>query len=1154
MNNYPIGKQLHSNKNKRLLKIMRVSLFFLLFSIMFSQASTSYSQSQKISLNLKSATIEQVCEMIEQSSIYSFVFSGNATKVLNKRVNVNADDKTIEEILENILRNTDLEYKIIEEQVVVYERDAFPNNIAAAKIAEGKNIDVTQQPTRIVLTGTVVDNDGLPLPGVNIYLKSTKAIGTVTDLDGKFSIAVPNKNDVLVFTFIGMQNQEIEVKPDMKIVLKVTMKGQDIELGEVVITGIVDKRAESFTGAVSTISSKELTRVGNKNVFESLKNIDPSIYIMDNLTQGSNPNALPGMEIRGTSSFPTDAGDIGVNLKGNYGNVPNMPLFILDGFETTVERIMDMDMNRVESVTILKDASAKALYGSKAANGVIVIETKKLLGNQQRVTYTGSLDIEMPDLSSYNLANAAEKLEIERIEGVYSSDKVESQIELNKLYNDRKKLIEEGLDTYWLSKPLRSGVGTKHNLNIELGDSRTLKGIADFTYNQINGVMKDSYRRNVLGNINLSYRYKNLLFRNIMSVVSNTSEDSPWGTFNDYARMNPYWRSNDAETGILRRWAETGSFTPNPMYDATVGTLYASSYLNFTNNLYVEFRPSTYIKVVGRMGVSAKRSDADEFLPANHSTFSSGEYLYNKSLKMRRGSYRLDNGKSNSFSGDLNASYTRDFDKHFFSGNVGAAISETSYSAYVNRAEGFPNNQVADITFAKQYAEGTKPVGLSSLNRELSFLGTANYSYDNRYLVDLTYRVSASSLYGKDNRWSPGWSIGVGWNLHHESFFKDVEFIEQLKIRGSVGVTGSQNFNTSYAVGTYQYYTDYNYNGFAGAYLSNLPNPELKWEQKKDYNVGMDIKVGPVQLRADYYDSNTENMVTNVSVSPSTGFDMVKDNLGLVNNKGFEINANVSIFQNKDGFLNLYGSVANNSNKIVELSESMRTFNELQEQEAANKGNNKPVLMYKDGMSMTSIWAVQSLGIDPMNGQEIYVKQDGTRTYEYDPLDLQVVGDTKPKARGHFGFTTEYKGFGFSSTFRYLYGGQLYNQTLVDRVENIDIDFNVDRRVLLGRWQTPGQLAPFKRLGTYQNVGDPSERQAKTQPTSRFVQDLNELTWGSATVYYDFPVDLVNKWSMERLRFSVYMNDILTLSSIEIERGLSYPFARTLSCSVTATF
>ena len=1117
--------------NKLLTLRHRLFLPLLCFLVLSGKLSGA-TQQERITLNLKEASITQFFKEIENRTTYKFFYKDSQVENA-PLISVDATNKTLVEVLNVVFEKTSLSYEITGNQIVIKQ-----NVIADKSIKK--------------ISGIVLDKNKEPLPGVIVTLTGTKK-GVYTDVKGEFSFDVKVENYTsLIFRMIGMD--DLTIKLDGRTFYQVVLKETTLSLDEVVVTGIVNKKANSFTGSVSTISSVDLMRAGNKNVFESLKNIDPSLYIMDNLTNGSNPNSLPGMEIRGTSSFPVDA-TTGITLKGNYGNIPNTPLFILDGFETSVERVMDMDMNRIESVTILKDASAKALYGSKAANGVVVIETKKMAGGEKRVTYTGSLDVSMPDLTSYNLTNSAEKLEVERIEGVYSFPNIiEAQLDANKLYNDRKKLIEEGLDTYWLSKPLRVGVGSKHNVNIELGDSKSLKGIADFTYNTISGVMKDSYRRNISGSVNLSYRYKNVIFRNIMTAVSNQGQESPWGNFGVYAKMNPYWRSNDPVTGMLLRWAEPSTYRANPMYDATIGTKNTSSYLDFLNNFYVELRLTQYIKVTGRMGVSAKRSSADEFLPSNHSTFSTSTYMHSEELKMRRGSYRLDNGKSSSFSGDLNASYTRDIGKHYISANIGAFASESMYSAYVNIAEGFPNNQGADITFARQYAEGTRPVGLSSLNREISFLSTANYAYDNRYLLDATYRLSASSLYGKDNRWAPGWSVGIGWNINNEGFFKNSNVIKQLKLRGSVGVTGNQNFNTSYAVGTYNYYTNYNYMGFTGAYLPNLPNPALKWEQKKDYNIGIDATISALRLKADYYDSYTENMVTNVSVSPSTGFNMVKDNLGLVRNRGFEVTANINLWQKENGFVNIYGSVASNVNEIVSLSESMKTFNALQEKEAADKGNNKPVLMYKDGMSMSAIWAVRSLGIDPMNGQEIYLKKDGTRTYVYDPLDLVVVGDSRPYARGNFGITAEYKGFGFNTSFRYQVGGQLYNQTLVDRVENIDINMNVDKRVLSGRWQTPGQLAMFKRLGTFQYEGDPLARQEMTRATSRFVQNINDLTWSTASLYYDFPKSMIDSWKIQRMRFSLYMNDILTISSIETERGLYYPFARTVSCSLSITF
>lgn len=191
--------------------------------------------------------------------------------------------------------------------------------------------------------------------------------------------------------------------------------------------------------------------MSNRNVFESLKNIEPSLYIMDNTLMGSDPNTLPDMQLRGITTFPSES--TGVNIKGNYQNRPNQPLFILDGFETTAEKVMDMDMTRIESITILKDAAAKALYGSKAANGVIVIETKRLAGNQELVTYTGSIEVSMPDLTSYNLCNAWEKLEAERIESVYTSANPQTQVDLTKRYNALKAQVLGGLDTYWLANP-----------------------------------------------------------------------------------------------------------------------------------------------------------------------------------------------------------------------------------------------------------------------------------------------------------------------------------------------------------------------------------------------------------------------------------------------------------------------------------------------------------------------------------------------------------------------------------------------------------------------------------------------------------------------------------------------------------------------------
>lgn len=995
------------------------------------------------------------------------------------------------------------------------------------------------------LRGVVVNEEGLPFVGVAVTPAGFQG-GTVTEADGSWQLRIPASCDSVRFAFTGYIRQSVHWSDVSRI--KMVVDEQVID--NVVVTGVYTRKAESYTGASVTISGNDLRKLGNQNVLQSLRYADPTVYIAENLTMGSDPNTVPTVSMRGTSSIPTTSS---IELKGNYQTDPNQPLFILDGFETTAEKVMDMDMNRVQSVTILKDAAAKALYGSKAANGVIVIETKNLASNRQLVTYNFSLDIEMPDLTSYNLCNAAEKLEVERIEGVYTASSASSQYQLDQLYNSRYQSILEGLDTYWLAKPLRLGVGHKHNISVETGDSQSLRSVIDFTYDNNAGVMIGSKRENIEGNINISYKRNNIIFRNVTNVISNHSEDSPYGDFSTYAAMNPYLASNDPVTGEVLRWAESLDSSgntiqiANPMYDAEIGTMYTSSYLYFSNNFYTEYDINKALKLTARLGVTAKRSDADEFLPAQHSTFAD---VYSTEDK---GSYDYETGTSSSLSGDVYINYNKTFKEHHnLYATAGAQMSETQYSVYQFSAEGFSNLQSADMSFARQYAEGTTPVSIASLNRELSFLANASYDYDSRYLADVTLRQSASSLFGSSNRWSTSWAVGLGWNLHNEDFMSGISWLEQFKIRGSLGVTGNQNFATNEALATYTYYTDVTYAGLTGAYLNNMPNSELMWEEKYDTNIGFDARLFGLSISFDVYNSVTENMLTDLSISTSSGFSTVKDNLGRVRNYGIEASLSYNVITSHNGFLNVFGNIATTNNEIVSLSESLENYNNNMLSLAEDKSNSTPVLIYQDGYSMNTIWAVPSAGIDPSTGNEIYIKKDGTLTYTYDSDDLVAAGDATIKYRGNFGFTGEWENIGMSLTMSYYAGGQMYNYTLVDRVENADISGNVDKRVLTGRWQEAGQEALYKLLGTYTVEG--VSTQEVTRATTRFVQNYNQLNFGSLSLYYEFPTEMISKLKMQRLRASWYINNFATISSIDIERGLTYPFSRTMSFALSATF
>lgn len=1122
-------------------KTLRVMKLICLFIVMQTLQLSAKSFSQEVvTIKMADVSFQEIVREIERQSSVTFLYNHEYVKALN-HLTLDVKKMKIEEVMSRLLKDTRLGYSFVDNTVIITM----------------KPTSIEQTPRVRNVKGVVVDVNGNPLPGVTVMIKGT-TLGVATDLNGRFSLEmVGNAPIVLVCSFVGMRKKEVKYADGKE--QKIVMEEEAAEMDEVVVTGIFERKANSFTGSAVSVTKEQLMRVGNQNIFSSLRNLDPSLMIFDNLEFGSDPNKMPDMQLRGTSSFP--GGDSGLDLKGNYVNNPNMPLFILDGFEASVEKIFDMDMNRVESVTILKDAAAKAIYGAKAANGVVVVETKRLDAGELRVTYNGSVNVSLPDLSSYDLCNAAEKLEVERLALLYEHDDLDSWIALQKQYNQRLAIVQSGVNTDWLAKPLHTGVGHKHSLSVEMG-TKELRVLADLTYNDIAGVMKGSKRVNISGALSVAYRYKNLNFRNELTVTASNSEDSPYGAFSEYSKMNPYWSPYDEHGNLLKNAelsVETTSINPafraNPLYNASLNTKLTSNYLDVTNNFYAEWMIISGLKTTLRFGITKKENGGETYYPANHLRFQS----YGGDDFFRRGSFQSNDGSNKRLSGDLNVNFSQQFgEKHYVFGNLGWNLSENQYQEVIYEAEGFPSDRMDNIMFARQYAKDKKPKGSEETVRDMGFLLVANYAYDDRFLVDASYRASASSQFGANNRWGNFWSTGIGWNMHNEHFIRQYELIQQLKLRASVGYTGSQNFPAYQSIATYAYNLDKTYDQFIGAILQGMANEDLKWQRKLDYNVGLDLNLKQkLSLKLDYYLSKTDNTLIDYSLPTSTGFESVTENMGAIRNTGFEGKINWTVWSQprERSYVMLNFSAATNKNKITKISETLQDFNKKQADIADNPFSSETVVQYYEGMSMNAIWAVPSLGIDPANGREIYVDKDGNPTYTYSSKNLVVCGDELPKVQGNFGLNAEYKGIGLNLVFRYMCGGQMYNQTLIDRVENADLYYNVDRRVFSGRWQNPGDRVPFKSLAKVWVSEEQVWKEEKTRPTSRFVQDRNELDLSSINLSYDFyRHGFLKKAGMEQLKFSFYMNDVYKWSSIKVERGLSYPFARNFSFSLQATF
>ena len=1100
-------------------KIFLAVLLCGLFSMplgLFAQEKT------KVTLSRKAVTLNEVITEMKKQTSYDFFYSTELSE-LKQTFDIDVKDKEVRQVLDEILPPLGLEYAVQQNLIIIREK-----------------LDKSASKTMSV-KGRVFDSQGASLPGVTVVVKGT-TLGTSTDTEGRFELDLPAQDNLrLLFSFIGMESQELVYTGQEE--LDVVMKEDLVEIDEVVVTGMFDRRAESFTGSAVTVTQEQLRAVGNTNVIQSLRNLDPSFRIAENLEIGSNPNAMPEIQLRGQSGFP--------DLRGEYATNPNQPLFIVDGFEADLTKVIDMDMNRIASVTLLKDAAAKAIYGSKAANGVVVIETKRPEPGELRVTYTGTVTVNLPDMSSYELCNSTEKLQVELNAGLYDYigyngvvywEDPNQQYIYSERYNDLLKETLRGVNTDWKAQPLRNAVGHKHVVYLEGGDEAFQYGI-DFSFNNVVGVMKGSGRKTFSGGLTFSYRYKNLLLRDQLEVVYNRGDNSPWGDFSEYTSMNPYFRPYDENGNLIKTYTlYEGSTETNPMWNAMIKTKDMTEYSQFTNNFYAEWRAFEGFKASARIGLTRTDNGAEIFLPATHTDFAT--YTTDELLN-RRGSYTYTDGYSFQLSADVNASYSKYFGNHLLMANAGWTLNDQTTKSMTMKAEGFPNDRLDDIGYARSYAEDSAPTSTESTVRDIGVVAAVNYSYADRYLFDGSIRFSGSSQFGSENRWGKFWSLGLGWNLHHEKFMASAEWLDQLKIRGSIGFTGSQNFNSYQSQDTWTYYKDNFYDGNVGAYLMGMANDRLKWQRKKDTDVGLEFTAfdSRLNIRLDYYNSITDDLLTDVTIPSSTGFTSYKENLGKVQNQGFEFYVNARVWENreKNGYVNIYVNGTHNTNKIKEISNFLASFNEEQSETVTNK----PITRYEEGQSMTAIWAVPSRGIDPATGKDVFVKKNGRTTFEWNSDDLAVCGDTEAKLYGNFGFNFSYWGFIVNVGMMYELGGQIYNQTLVDKVENADLTMNVDRRIFSDRWAQPGDISRFK------NIAD----NTTTQATERFVEDNNIWTLSTVNVSYDFDrFAVIKKAGFDRLRLSFDMADVARASSVTIERGTSYPFARTFSFSLQAMF
>lgn len=973
--------------------------------------------------------------------------------------------------------------------------------------------------------GVVVEKKGgTPLIGASVALwKGSKMLnGTVTDTDGAFSITTTEKDFEVQISFVGYNTVRFSSSSRKLAGMKIELSEDSHSLSDVVITGFVTKNKETFTGSATEISALELKQVSGTNLIGAIAALTPGMSMVQNTSQGSNPNNLPELVLRGMSSF------------SNQGQQVNQPTIILDGTEISMQELYDLDINEIEKVTVLKDASATALYGSKAANGVIVITRKPILESTLRVQYNFTGNLQFPMLDDYDVLNAAEKLEYERLAGLYTAGSavnsetgLPSQYDYDVLYNEKYKQVMAGQNSDWLSQPARTAFSHDHSLRI-YGGASNMRYELTGRIGDTRGVMKGDYRKRYSIGFKLDY------FINDAITISNRTtyqevdvKNTPYGSFSQYVKMNPYDKmyNDDGTVNTNLSWDIN-----NPLYEATLGSFSKSGSRAFSNTTDFRWDISKMFLLTGHFNISANSGHGD--------IFTSPKSLVYKNVTdlSKKGQYTKTVSDGTSYNGNLVGTYNKFFkDESLVSLSVGWEINHAQSTSETTQAIGFYNDNLSFIGNAAGYPTSYTPYGSLSETADIGVFTTGNYSFRNRYFVDATWRTTGSSQFGKNNRYGHFWSGGLGWNVINESFMKNIKKnFDIFKFRGSLGYTGKVSFSPFQAITMYQYLNTYEYKNGIGAVPLTIGNVDLSWERTMNYNIGVDLSMfnRRLNLVVDAYIRNTTDLLLDKAKAPSTGVTSAKGNLGEMQNKGIEFQLDGYLFRSNDFYWRLGTTGYMNRNKITKINKALEEINK--NNQANENSYDVPLPQYAEGESVTALKLVRSGGIDPATGQEVYIKRNGERTFEYDPADKVLIGDTEPKFTGTFSTNLYWKGFSVYALFNFRLGAWVYNTTRSTKVEGADPRYNADQRVFNDRWKQPGDVAIYK------DIADTSA----PKKTDRFAEEENTLSLGSLNFSYEFNDKVCQKLHLRNMRAGINFTDILRFSSVKIERGTDYLYSQ----------
>ena len=943
-------------------------------------------------------------------------------------------------------------------------------------------------------------SDNEPLIGVSILQKGTTN-GVVTDIDGNYELQIQGGETTLVFSYIGLQTQELKVNARTGV-LNVAMEDDSHLMDDVVVVAYGVRKKGTIAGSVSTVKNDKLENVPAPSFDQALQGQTTGLSVISN---SGEPSKAATFQIRGTNSI----------------NSGTAPLFILDGVPISSSDFNTISPSDIESISVLKDASSTSIYGARAANGVVVITTKRGLSmDKAKVTFRAQYGFSQLAQNNWNMMNTAERIQYEKEIGIDTGKDYDvlSRTDINWLdmvFNDRA--------------PLQN-----YEVSVNRATDRLNYFVSGGFYDQ-DGIAQSSTFRRYNMRANAEVKASDWLKVGTNSMVAyeevEQADDGSYALYTPISAcrfMLPYWNPYNEDGSLASEndgtWTGTGS---NPIEWMANNPVTNKKY-KVLSTVFAEITPIKNLTIRAQFGADYSHSTA--FMQSFPS------YIINNEMGTagRNSSDMLNLTETTTvnYRWELNS----DHSFNFLLGQEGVDYRSEGFQVITSGQSNDFLTNISSGTRASSWADSTTSYSY------LSFFGRGEYNYKDLYYADFSVRADASSRFGTGNRWAGFWSLGFMWNLKSEPFLKDIEWLSSAQIALSTGTSGNSS------IPDYDHLAlvsgKANYEDQAGIYPSQSGNEDLSWEKLWSSNVALRLGfIDRINLDIEFYNKKTTNMLMLVPDSYAlTGEGEHWDNIGAMLNRGVEFNVSADVIRTKDFVWSVNANASYNKNKLLEL------YNGVQEYEVSTTATKLVV-----GHSVSEFYINRYAGVNPANGDALWYTKDGQITNEYNEGDKVMTGKTFDAPwQGGFGTSLAWKGFSLAAQFSWVADRWMFNNDRYFEESNgLYAAYNQSKRLLYDRWKQPGDITDIPRHGVTPQFDD------------RFLENASFLRLKNVTLAYAFPQRLLSKSNFfSSARIYLQGQNLLTFtgftgldpeSSSNVYKA-QYPMSRQFTLGVEVSF